>query len=375
VTGASHSSRGQENPIVARLSEAGVAFGAPTIAWGRRPPTPPAMTITPRDRHILATVENLRYLTTSMIALLFWGKQTSAVHVRLKLLHDAGYLDKLRPRVKAGEASREWVYRLSEFGWHEIVSRSRPDEADAYRPAELTSISYLEHDLQVNALVLHVAALAAAERGWQHTGPLVDVLPFEILGPRAGVIDSAREVRSPNASESSALGPRVVRREQAQPGRLEPDATLLGADRHGRRTAVMIEYDRTRRPHRQTQKLRRYDHFLTAGWRETRYAELDIEPVVVFVCESDARIPSFVREADKHLTAWHGKASTARSSGEHVGREQIAITSRPRLLSCDWRVVQVPSLPREVASRGTGGNFIERRFALPLLFRTSSARR
>jgi hypothetical protein len=353
-----------------QLSGIGVDLGARSIAWGTRPDIPPAMTITSRDRRILATVENLRYLTTSMIALLFWGRQTSAAHVRLKLLHDAGYLDKLRPRVSASNASREWIYRLSQRGWDDIVAHDDGNNHEPYRPADLTSISYLEHDLQLNALLLHIAALAASEHGWeQDGGGLIDHIPFKTLGPRAGVIDPKREVRATNASAAANLGNRRVRHEAATAGRLEPDATLLGTDSEGRQTGVMIEYDRTQRPAKQIPKLRRYDHFLTAGWRDTRYAELDIEPAVIFVCTNDAQIPAFVREADRCLTAWHADPKAPRSVGEHIGREQVAITSRSRLLRSDWRVSQVPPLPQHV----NPGSKRERRsveavLAIPHLF-------
>jgi hypothetical protein len=327
------------------------------------------MAITPRDKRILATVENLRYLTTSMIALLFWGRQTSAAHVRLKLLHDAGYLDKLRPRVSATDASREWIYRLSQRGWNDIVAHD-DDNHEPYRPADLSSISYLEHDLQLNALLLHIAALAAHEHGWQQDGGgLIDHIPFKTLGPRTGVIDPKREIRATNASTAANLGNRRVRHEAATAGRLEPDATLLGTDSDGRQTAVMIEYDRTQRPAKQIQKLRRYDHFLTAGWRDTRYAELDIEPAVIFVCTNDTQIPAFVREADRCLTAWHADPAAPRSAGEYAGREQVAITSRSRLLRSDWRVSQVPPLPQRACKRSEQrGRSVEAVFALPYLF-------
>jgi hypothetical protein len=146
------------------------------------------------------------------------------------------------------------------------------------------------------------------------------------------VIDPKREVRATNDSAAANLGNRRIRPDTATTGRLEPDATLVGMDSRGRRTAVMMEYDRTRRPAKQRQKLRRYDRFLTAGWRDTRYAELDMEPAVIFVCANDAQIAAFVQDADKCLTAWHADPAAPRSAGEHVGREQIAITSRSRLV-------------------------------------------
>ena len=70
--------------------------------------------------------------------------------------------------------------RLSERGWHDIVALDDGDNYETYRPADLTSISYLEHDLQLNALLLHLAALAASEHDWEHHGGgLIDHIPFK----------------------------------------------------------------------------------------------------------------------------------------------------------------------------------------------------
>ena len=35
---------------------------------------------------------------------------------------------------------------------------------------------------------------------------------------------------------------------------------------------MLIEYDRTDRPHKQIDRLRRYDWWLLEGWRETHFA-------------------------------------------------------------------------------------------------------
>jgi hypothetical protein len=59
-------------------------------------------------------------------------------------------------------------------------------------------------------------------------------------------------------------------------GYLEPDATLIAT-----RTApfaVLIEYDRTQRPHKQVDRLRRYDRWLLSSWRAGAYAQHEIPP-------------------------------------------------------------------------------------------------
>lgn len=72
---------------------------------------------------------------------MFWARYGSAVHERLKLLHDIGLLDKLRPRVGRTMGAPEWVYRLTLLGWRVLRDQGEPADAEAFRPAKLTSIA------------------------------------------------------------------------------------------------------------------------------------------------------------------------------------------------------------------------------------------
>jgi hypothetical protein len=176
-----------------------------------------------------------------------------------------------------------------------------------------------------------------------------------MLGPRSGTVDPRREARADDASAASDLGERCVHHEASAPGVLKPDATLVGTTAGGERTAVMLEYDRTRRASKQLTRLRRYDHFLTAGWRESRYAVLDVEPALLVVCSDERQLPTFVRAADDELTAWIGRPQADRRNGEHIGREQVGFTTRERLLAGDSRLLQVPFLPPPIRrGRSTG---------------------
>lgn len=108
----------------------------------------------------------------------------------------------------------------------------------------------------------------------------------------------------------------------------------------------MIEYDRTRRATKQLDRLRRYDWFLAEGWRESRYATLPHEPIVLVVCASERQLEPFVRAADGALTAWSGNDAQARRAyGFHPGREQVGFTTRDRLLAGDGELLQVPPTP------------------------------
>ncbi len=210
----------------------------------------------------------------------------------------------------------------------------------------------------------------AARAAWAagREGPLIDAAPFQMLGPRSGAVDPRREVRADDASAASDLGERHVHPEASTPGVLKPDATLVGVTDRGERTAVMLEYDRTRRASKQLTRLRRYDHFLTAGWRQSRYATLDVEPALVVVCADERQLPTFVRAADAELTAWIGGPHAGQRNGEHIEREQVGFTTRDRLLAGDGRLLQVPLLPPPVRRGGSAAAVaaVPRETSLPL---------
>ena len=329
-----------DGDLARKLGDAGVDLGVMGVQWGRRPESPPACSVMDRDLRLLRFVHDFGYVSTSTLAAMFWGRYGSAVRERLKLLHDIGLLDKLRPRVGRTMGAPEWVYRLTLLGWRVLRDQGEPADAETFRPAKLTSIAYVEHDVQVAALMAQITARAAEFVG--RTGPLIDTAPFELLGPRSGTIDPRVERRAPDASAASDLAGRRVRLGSAHPGVLKPDATMIGVDRHGNRTAVMFEFDRTRRPSKQVERLQRYDWFLTVGWRESRYACLDIEPAVLFVCDEQASMPAFVRTASASTGAALADTRNTAGSLERVGREQLGFTTSRHLMLGDGAVLQCP---------------------------------
>lgn len=332
-----------------RLATAGVGLGELTIEWGRRPESRPKCQLTKRDLRVLALVHDFGYLTTAIIAALVWGRYCSSVRERVKVLHDVGYLDKLRPRVSRTQGTSEWIYRLTDLGWSVLLDFGMTADGEDYAPARITSIAYVEHDVQVAALVTRLAAMAARAKG--ASGALCEAAPFALLGPRASAVEPSRW-RAATGGVPIELGDRLVHPESATPGRIDPDATLVGVTPDGQRTAVMIEYDRTRRASKLRPKLRRYDYFLAAGWREGRYADLDMEPALLVVAATDLQVDSFTMRADDDLGAWVGARDVDRRNGEHVGREQTGFTSRSRLLAGDWRIEQVPALPPDLRRKG-----------------------
>jgi hypothetical protein len=242
----------------------------------------------------MALTHDVNFLSSSQLVMLGWGDSGErAGQKRLKRLHDGGYLDRFRPARERGSA--EWNYRLTSLGWSALIERELATGVRAYTPTAITSISYTEHDLQLASLVLHVAQEATVGHG-----ALIDTMPFTWRGPRSGRIDpdSDGEFECSEAAELP-LGTRL-HPEGSREGYLEPDATLIG--RSGEDTwAVLIEYDRTERPHKQIDRLRRYDDWLLSGWRVGYFAAHSIPPSVIFLTARERPLRRLIQTADRNL--------------------------------------------------------------------------
>lgn len=329
--------------IAQRSARGGMALAAQTIMWGRRPAAPQRIALTRRDLRLMRALFEAGLLSASQLTLLGWGKESDAACRRLLRLHDSGYMDKFRPRAIAG--SCEWNYRLTRQGWQTLVQHGLVDDARSYRPVELYSISYAEHDLQLAALILYIADTATSQ--WD--GPLIDRLPFKWQGPRSGRIDPRHPNPPAELSDAAQLPAGTqLHPEQSIPGYLEPDATLIGEVDDGERFAILVEYDRTRRPHKQIDRLRRYDHFLLDGWRHTHFATHAIPPTILYITATPGPLAALIRTADKTLTAWHSHGGSG--EGIYPGRRRILFTTASQIFAGDWdmcRVTHLASGPRE----------------------------
>lgn len=350
-------------PVDQRMLHAGVGLSAGTIQWGRRPKLPAPVGLTIRDLRLMALLHDTNYLSASQLTLLGWGNAERAAQERLKRLHDAGYLDRFRPLAARG--TREWNYRLTHTGWETLAAHELAADARHYTPAEITSISYTEHDLQLAAIILHIATAAAAPG----PGGLLDRMPFQWQGHRSGRIEptiAAQADRAPAAN----LPPGVrLHPGRSRPGYLEPDATLTG--RVGdERFAVLIEYDRTNRPHKQTDRLRRYEHFLLDGWRHTHFATHATPPSVLFLTAREQPLARLIQTADETFTAWHGAQHATPRQGTHPARQRTVFTSRQRILKGDWTMQRTPSLPPDARDPAGGRACVPRPidYDLPALF-------
>jgi Replication-relaxation len=333
--------------VAERIARSGKDLGLASLQWGVRPSAAPRLVLNERDLRLMSFLYDVNYLTSSQLVALGWG--TSSVRAgqhRLKRLHDAGLIDRLRP-VRARGAG-EWIYRLSARGWKELAAKQMVEESTRFKPAALTSISYAEHDLQLSALILRLALDAAgAGRG------LIERMPFEWRGVRSGRIEREQGGQF-ERSETAKLHPGTFTHyEHSRRGYLEPDATLIAGSDEAR-FAVLIEYDRTDKPHKQIDRLRRYDWWLLEGWRQTRFATLSAAPVVIFLTSRERPLRSLVKTADKALSAWHGSQHQRALEGTHVARERMLFTSAERIEAADWTMLQTPHLPpalREIPRR------------------------
>jgi hypothetical protein len=325
--------------VAQRMALAGEGLGAGTVQWGHREGSPPKVGLTDRDLRLMALLHDVNFLSASQLLMLGWGDSVERTgQKRLKRLHDCEYFDRFRPIRKSGTA--EWNYRLSSLGWSALTEQGMTPRDRAYTPTAITSISYTEHDLQLAALVLGIAQEAATKR----TGGLIDRMPFTWKGPRSGRIDTDRTEEF-ECSEAAEL-PQGTRlhAEDSRRGYLEPDATLVAQSGDGA-WAVLIEYDRTERPHKQIDRLRRYDRWLLDGWRESHFAEHSIPPSVVFLTARERPLRRLDEAADRTFSAWYGRQDAGPRQGTHPARQRVVFTSRERVLAGDWTMQRTPSLP------------------------------
>jgi hypothetical protein len=306
---------------------------------GRRATLARRVRLTQRDLRLLALLLDVRFLSTSQLVMLGFGPSGErAGQRRLKLLLDGCFVERFRPPRAAG--SSEWTYRLAARGFKELAAAQMTAGNRRYGPPAISDVSAVRHDLELAALVLRIALDAGRK---ESTAGLIDGMPFEWRGPRTGRIERTNSARF-EGFEAATLPPDArLHPEQSPRCALKPDATLIGGPPH-RRFSVLLEYDCTLRPHKHAGRLRRYDAWLLDGWRDTHFATHAVAPVMFVLTVCEALVGPLIETADRVLNAWQGHRQDGREGG-YRARERIVFTSRERLLSGDWTVQQVPSLP------------------------------
>lgn len=367
---ATRSSVRTRRSLAERADLSGQGLSLASVQFGQRGGASPRICLTERDLRLMAQLLDVNYLMTSQLVVLGWGvSRLRAGQKRLKVLHDAGYIDRFRPLRRTG--SSEWIYRLSRKGWKALVAEEMTNWAARFKQAAFTSISYTEHDLQLSSVILHLAI----EAGGSASDGLIDTMPFEWKGPRSGGIpwpgprrrridqegqdglewdpgDDLEPERKNIARSPAARLPRGTHMHWSgsRSGYLEPDATLIaGSDEE--RFAVLIEYDRTDKPHKQVDRLRRYDWWLLDGWRDTEFAALATSPAVLFITSRERPLRCLVETADDTFSAWYGHRGASARETTHPARKRTFFTSRERILDGDWHMEKTPDLPRGLRER------------------------
>lgn len=192
-------------------------------------------------------------------------------------------------------------------------------------------------------------------------------MPFVWHGPRSGRIEPGDD--NEFACSAATLLPEGTRlhTESSRQGYLEPDATLIGQSEKDR-WGILIEYDRTDRPHKQLDRLRRYDRWLLDGWRESHFAEHSASPSVIFLTAREGPLQRLIETADQTFSSWYGNGHVGPREGTHPARQRTVFTSRERILAGDWRMHRTPSLPPALREQPAvcSPRLIE--YDLPLLF-------
>jgi hypothetical protein len=229
--------------VASRAVLAGQDLILGTLYWGRRGGDARRVRITERDLGLLGLLLDVNFLSASQLVMLGWGPfGERAGQRRLKLLHDAGYVDRFRAVCGAG--SHEWNYRLAALGWEELAAGQVAERSPRRTPPAITHVDDTQHDLELAALVLCIALGAGGEL----RAGLIDRMPFQWHGPRTSRIQATPGERlepydGTMLERGTRLHPGSSRR-----GSLKPDATLIGGSPAGQ-FAVLVEYDCTPRPH------------------------------------------------------------------------------------------------------------------------------
>jgi Replication-relaxation len=290
--------------------------------------------VQPRDVAILRDVCRYKFLTAAQVLELWWpGRSDRAGQRRLRVLFDAGYLERFRPVTRRG--SFPWTYQLAADG-HRLLQRAGViAHGERFNPRSIYDYGHVLHEIQLNAWVLaYRRAIGSSLMAWDGEAN----------------IDPPPEARSPEGvrigddwSPEGLVDPRARL--------VRPDAVLEVEcdDGHGPQV-VFVEYDRTRRVDKNYEKFRRYDAYLNWWWRYTELRDAGA-PVVVFVCQDAVQVELFVKAADSELTGhlWHPGVSPDRY--RYIGRRNMMFVRERDAHDGDLRPWRVPEFPREHLGR------------------------
>lgn len=116
--------------------------------------------LTPRDKEIILTTYQLRFLRLDQLQRLFFISKRSA-QKRLKILYEKRFLDRSRFYKSFGKGSYQYVYFLDEAGARFVAAKKgvRKKELQWNRRHRLVEVMFLEHTLAINEIYVRLKEL------------------------------------------------------------------------------------------------------------------------------------------------------------------------------------------------------------------------
>jgi hypothetical protein len=298
-----------------------------------------ACAIQSRDIAIVADIWRYKFLTATQLLELHWpGCAPRVGRRRLTKLFNAGLIERFRPVTRTG-GSFPWTYHLGQDGHRLLRAAGAIDRRARFELRTIYDYRYVLHEIHLNSWIL----------AWRR-----------LLGPALLAWHGETELEPPVDARRGQLrldDDRTVRGlRQPTPRLVRPDAVLEVERRDGGTRNFLIEYDRTRRLDKNFGKFLRYDTFLCWGWRHTELAHHGEPPFVVFVCQDEQQLGTFLQTADRELSGhlWH--PSDPVDEQVYDGRDHMLFATEVEMHSAiaqAWRVAKFPPHHRYRAVEAT----------------------
>lgn len=289
-----------------------------------------------RDVGVIRDVRRYKFLTAPQLLELHWPGGTPQVgRRRLAKLFDAGCLERFRPVSRTG-GSFPWTYQLGAEGHRLLREIGELQPRARFELRTVYDYRYVLHEIHTNAWAL----------AWRR-----------LLGPTVIEWRGETEIEPPRHGRE----PERLDDERTIEGLRDPRARLVRPDavlEVARQTTTgsrlyLIEYDRTRRVDKNYEKFLRYDALLCWWWRRTSLAHYGVPPFVVFVCQDEEHLETFLDVADRELTGhlWH--SSDGAQGHEYPGRDHLLFVVELHVHAGNLTAWQVPHCPSGPVGRET----------------------
>jgi hypothetical protein len=132
-----------------------------------------------------------------------------------------------------------------------------------------------------------------------------------------------------------------------RPAPVVPDAALLFSfPERDREFELLVEFDRTQRPVKNLDKLRRYDGLLVGWWRlHDRLEGFREPPAVVFVCTGEEQALGLLQAAEKEVRGLLVNPGDPADRRQYPGRERLLFAAEQDIHRGSGRAWMLPSQP------------------------------